>query len=321
MDKEIKDLRPLFIANIKVESTRVVMSNTPIVLLCGGFVDNHASPHERRVLEIKSLRHVITHKLYSEPREFEPFLPETITSWMDDGLFPDLVNYEEELAAICTCVVVILESPGSIAELGAFSQNQEMRSKLFVIKSSFFSDPLKTNSFINLGILRHLVNGDAVSTVEEYPWNIDTPQLVEETVIDDILDSIEVNLLQYSDTQILNLNNSSHTTVFICELISIFIALKLQEILRYMQSLGFQLDKTSLQRKLFLLEKFQVIVKHNYGGTDFYLSNSTDFHSVTFGYQKGRVTPQDLKLMTHQYYKAVKDNKRLGAIRDVKRKL
>jgi hypothetical protein len=65
----------------------------------------------------------------------------------------DLLTLENLLAKSVSAVTILLQSPGTIAELGAFSNHDLLKDKLVVVV-----DPkhMKAQSFINTGPIRHL---------------------------------------------------------------------------------------------------------------------------------------------------------------------
>ncbi|MDX2469931.1 MAG: retron St85 family effector protein, partial [SAR324 cluster bacterium] len=65
----------------------------------------------------------------------------------------DLLSIENELAEYSDCVVIILESAGTFAELGAFSNNEKLVKKILVVNDSKFKDE---KSFINEGPIQKL---------------------------------------------------------------------------------------------------------------------------------------------------------------------
>jgi hypothetical protein len=295
-------------------NTRIASPSSPVVLLCGGYVPKTSSDGE----SVSSLRHRLTEFVsFHGKTKLEFFMPEEITNWRDDGVFPDLFTFELELAAICTAVILIIESPGSIAELGAFSQHEELRHRLLILNSNHYSDPIRENSFINLGILRD-IKKSKTSEVDVYPWDVNNPSSANDTLMKRIVDSMEEFLLKFEGAEKLNLSKASHLTVFICELISVFVALQLGEIERYIKSLGFSSNRKVLLRKLFLLRKFKIIEIENYGSVDYYLRTKNDFSSVQFRYKNTRYTPLDVKLSCQRFYESANHGKRLGAIETVR---
>lgn len=65
----------------------------------------------------------------------------------------DLLSLENLLAKSVHAIVIILESPGSIAELGAFSNHNLLKDKLVVLVDKKYKNK---KSFINLGPIRFL---------------------------------------------------------------------------------------------------------------------------------------------------------------------
>jgi len=141
------DPRDSFLSSIKLPAVRVEPANAPIVLLCGG--PNPPTTQESgEVINAASLRQAIT----QAQTPFELFLPEEITRWQEDGIYPNLMEYEKDLAGICSLVVVVIESAGSIAELGAFSQLEEMSDRLYVIRRIIDGEDTSLSIWGYLGI-------------------------------------------------------------------------------------------------------------------------------------------------------------------------
>jgi len=251
-----------------------------------------------------------------ESTDFELYRPEEITTWQDGAIFKNLVDLELELAAICSLVVIILESPGSIAELGAFSQLSELREKLLVIKSSTFNEEKNKNSFISLGILRHLKETNPQS-VKTFPWDLESPRNIDVATIQDVLSGIGESLSKTGSTQVLSNKYETHSTTLVCELIRNFIALKLFEIVKFLDAFGFVLNADQVKRKLYLLEKFQLVKSVEYGGAEYYFRTKHKYNKLRWGAIKGKRL-DDVKIILDcaAYYKNNKDRHRLGAIKD-----
>ncbi|WP_339811262.1 retron St85 family effector protein [uncultured Imperialibacter sp.] len=65
----------------------------------------------------------------------------------------DLMSLEGELATYSDCILILLESPGTFAELGAFSHNDELVKKILAVNKLEF---VGEDSFINLGPLKKI---------------------------------------------------------------------------------------------------------------------------------------------------------------------
>lgn len=308
----LRDPREQFFSTIDIDKCRIKHTSSPIVLLCGGKVkvkDNADDPPP----SIRSFRHAII----DSHTPFEIFRPEEITTWQTDGLFKNLVDFEKELAAICSLVVIVLESPGSFAELGAFSQLQELNQKLVVINPSQFSDSgNEPNSFINLGILRHLKEFNTDS-VKVFPWDISKPDEISSQVLNDSIESIKAVLDKIPKSTKLKITHDSHASTVVFELLNLFVALKEVEVVEYLNKLGFDLSKDQIKRKLFLLCRFQLIKNVEYDGAKFYCGISSEFNRLRLAAIEGNsLDSTQIPIDCKMFYKEIKDRHRLGAIKE-----
>ncbi|MBU2773346.1 hypothetical protein HMI48_05320 [Acidithiobacillus ferrooxidans] len=278
MGHPFQDPRPTLLSAIDIEACKIELSNTPIVLLCGGPVHIKERPDDPTPA-IASLRHAVTEANTS----YEIFRPEEIESWLFDGMFRNLMNLEADLASICSLVVIILESAGSLAELGAFSQLPDLSKKIIAIRSSSFID---APSFINLGILRHLAEHET-SSVKSYPWDVEKPITISKEVVDDVIQDIQEGLNHLSKSSKLKLTNSSHVVVLICAIIELFSALKESEIHDYLVQVGVAITKDDLKRKIFLLKKFRLISNEVYGDATFFMRSKEPYHRLRMALKEG----------------------------------
>lgn len=270
MQNALRDPRPILLSNIDITGSRVEFSNTPIVLLCGGLVPIKERPEDDDP-QVSSLRDAISRA----DKNYEMFRPEEITSWQNDAVFKNLMNFEADLASICALVVIILESAGSLVELGAFSQLPDFSKKIIAVHSSHF----RKDSFINLGIFRHIAE-DHESCVKSYPWDINDPSSITTEIVDDLISDIKVELDELPQSQVLNASQSSHVIVLICGIIEYFAALKEHEIFDYLMLIGVEITRSRLKSKLFLLEKFRLIKVEEYSDSTFYMRSKEPYHRL-----------------------------------------
>lgn len=129
------------------------MRPKPVVFICGGKLAL-AGP-------FKSMRDAIVRS-----RCIEDELPATTVLLAEKAIerfqtsrnFRDLVEFERLVAEIAEGVMLIVEGPGAIAELGFFSVISEIQSKLYVGVDSALHD---RNSFISAGPLAYMESCDA----------------------------------------------------------------------------------------------------------------------------------------------------------------
>jgi hypothetical protein len=114
-----------------------------IVFLCGGPVKAKSRSMRYRFLKFSK---------YRLPN-FRLFLAESATKDLTQHGEPEFVNladFESVIGEIADCIVIFVESPGSIAELGFFVHNPKTLKKLLVVNDM---NRQKKDSFINVGLV------------------------------------------------------------------------------------------------------------------------------------------------------------------------
>ncbi len=111
------------------------------LFLCGGMSTKKNTSYRDRLRK----------KIESE--RINVLYPEDLFMEMLNKKQYDLLTMEEVLADNCDIIVLFPESPGSFAELGAFSQNNETAKKLLVFQHNKFK---RTRSFIAQGPIDYM---------------------------------------------------------------------------------------------------------------------------------------------------------------------
>jgi hypothetical protein len=133
------------------------------LFLCGGAVahDGNPKPQNLRdyIYRVRRLR-----------SSYEIVLAEKANQLYRDTDYTDLISFEEDIARIAALVLVIAESAGSLAELGAFASNNTILKALRVmIKKTHDSG----ESFIRFGPVQRVRTSykhAKVGHVGVYPW-------------------------------------------------------------------------------------------------------------------------------------------------------
>jgi hypothetical protein len=100
---------------------------TRFIFFCGGAI---APAGE----SAKSLRcSLLRDKKIGRRLKAEIVLAEKANQLYRDTDYPDLISFEEDIARIAAMVLVIAESAGSLAELGAFATNDMIRPALSIL--------------------------------------------------------------------------------------------------------------------------------------------------------------------------------------------
>jgi len=164
----VKDPRDQIISAIDVNAIRI-RNPARFIFFCGGSVSNAPDvepPTSMRDLCIRWLKK-------NASTTFEKIcLAEKISErvkdhvYKRDPIYTNLIDLETDLAKLADLIVLIVESPGSIAELGAFSVVDDTRKKIqvFIREERFNAD-----SFITLGPVRYLQVNNRGS-VRAYWW-------------------------------------------------------------------------------------------------------------------------------------------------------
>lgn len=119
-----------------------------VVFVCGG-------PYASRG-EFQSIRDVIVRDGLVEQAlpDVQPLLAERASEkFKTIRGFVDLLQFERVIANVSEGVLLIIEGPGAIAELGAFAIPSEIREKLYVAVDSGLHDG---SSFISAGVITYI---------------------------------------------------------------------------------------------------------------------------------------------------------------------
>ncbi|WP_145249044.1 retron St85 family effector protein [Pseudomonas oryzihabitans] len=289
-----EDKRERQLSQISLENSRVFLE-PPTVFLCGGDTDvTHPAPVSVRGALVSHL-----HKVGCILAD-SITLAESFKDWIHDAVYQDLLVFESDIAHISSLIVIILESPGALAELGLFVRNNVLHKKMLVfIKEEHFVQ----DSFIKLGPLRYL---DAVrpGSVYSYPWEVDSTTgrpILEGALKATLLhmrDDIIAVIKSQDKTEQFDIKNEGHISFLIYELINNFRALKLTEIESYLKLFDIALRREKLKRLIFLLEKFNFVGIARNGHLDYYYP-LRDIKKIDFS---GRFDSAATKVLSMKFY-------------------
>lgn len=114
-----------------------------------------------------SLRHYLLNEKKIESRlNAKVILAEAANQLYRDSSYTDLITYEEDIAKISRLILLIAESAGSLAELGAFSSSGQIKKKLSVLMQQKYFD---AESFVRFGPIERLQQ-EAETKVAFFPW-------------------------------------------------------------------------------------------------------------------------------------------------------
>ncbi|MEI2733441.1 MAG: retron St85 family effector protein [Rhodoblastus sp.] len=112
-------------SDLNKDKLRISRPSKPI-FLCGGLIKAPNPPPSLRDYILRNFKP-------KTPLDGQVILAEAANQLYRETAYSDLITFEEDIAQIASIILVIAESPGSLAELGAFASNHIMRSKLRII--------------------------------------------------------------------------------------------------------------------------------------------------------------------------------------------
>ncbi|SKA15910.1 hypothetical protein SAMN02745674_02199 [Lysobacter spongiicola DSM 21749] len=201
-------------------------------------------------------------------------IAEKLTSLLHGDDFHDLLEFEEHIAALSACVLIFVESPGSIAELGSFAVMPHLTSKLLVVCEQRMDSALQP-SFIFMGPVANL-RRIRVNSVQVFPIFKDGSTAADSTKLDDCWQFIEESVVESIRRPIpeapLNAASLPHKMVVVAATVDLFVALKLGELHEAIRRFGVDVSTKQLRKITRMLEQFSIIKRVPYGHEDFFFS-------------------------------------------------
>lgn len=132
------------------------------VFLCGGFIS--PDPKSKSASSVRD--YLIRLRQAEKKIKGKVVLAETAQQLYRDTNYPDLISFEEDVARVASIVLVISESAGSLAELGAFASEPVIRPALRIILSE---EHHQAESFVRFGPVKR-VERDNRDHIGVFPW-------------------------------------------------------------------------------------------------------------------------------------------------------
>lgn len=306
-------MRELLLEKIDLSASRL-KPYKGFIFLCGG-------PTDIRSPTPISIRDAIYRELSAdEGIERRIRVAEHYKDWSHDGIYRDLVSFEQHLAELSSVIVLVLESPGSIAELGLFSAIQEFKERLLVfIETNHY----QSASFIKLGPIDYLekiyenaAQCDRWTKQEAYRevFDADAAQSLQA----DFADAVRERAMQATPERRLDPEKWLHRALLACDLLSLCAALTVRELRMLMIGLGVNYTEAELKQLLFLLERVDLVAMEPKGDRRYYVTIDDREHIHLGIRDRNFDTMRFRSDVVSQYEKD--DKKRFRAIQDVRRR-
>ena len=248
--------------------------NTPnIILLCGGptAIDgSYLSARDFFNRHLRSDRPALAERVK---------LAEDVNVWFQphkDQPFPDLLELENYLAHLADVIVLFVESPGSIAELGAFAASDVLRPKLLVVFNTFYHS---SQSFIAEGPIRKIRN-EKEELVQSGAWDPKQPYTPETTEEFGLVANRLTDIIEHRETLrpqqfAFKAKEIGHTLRLVADLIRIPGVASRSDIEKCLEELRCKDALASLDRHLSVLQSVELITEHRRFNQIFYVHDSS----------------------------------------------
>jgi hypothetical protein len=155
----VAELRVLY-DDLNLDGVRVFRPSK-FMFLCGGYISNEVGSKPINLRDYLFRVRQIANR-------YNVVLAEKATQLFRDSAYDDLISFEEDIARIASVVLVIAESPGSLAELGAFTANETIRNALRVVIQQRHE---VAESFVRYGPIQRIKNAKRAN-LAVYPWRV-----------------------------------------------------------------------------------------------------------------------------------------------------
>ena len=251
-----------FLGEINRDKLRVKRPSK-FVFLCGGLI------HPDKTAIAVNLRDFIWRRKSIGQRGTAYVLAESAQQLYRDSGYKDLITFEEDIARIAAVVLVISESAGSLAELGAFSSNTIIKPVLRILVSE---TNFGQESFIRWGPIERVLT-PVRDRVGVFHWLDSDPVELEKSAEPLFLD-IEKFINDHVATEPATLAypNDTSVSVFYDIMWAIYLAdaITISFLLEIVQRVHKTLTLSELKRKLYTLRVARWVDIKPFGGQDYY---------------------------------------------------
>ena len=203
---------------------------------------------------------------------------EDFIDYLKDSTYSDLLQFEDDIAKLSTLIIICLESPGSLVELGLFTNNPYIANKLLVIAPQ---DKVENkDSFIFLGPLTNLELNSSGSVLI-YPWPENDRNEYEH--LDIIISDVMAKFKKIPKSKAFDQRDVAHLVMLIHDIVMISTPIKQYEIEWVLLVLGIEVNEKELNRYLYLLDKLGMVKHTTYSNVKYFYDVEGGKRRVKFG--------------------------------------
>ena len=248
------------------------------IFVCGGIVD--ATSGIPPSFRDRFIQHSAAHH---DEVDDAIVLAESFKDYFKENTYNDLLVFEDEIANLASLVLIFLESPGSLVELGMFCSRDNFYKKLLIVAPQ--EETESEDSFIYLGPLEHIKRKES-SSVVVYPWPKNDEAEYEQDYLIDLLHHVNEKLHSSLKTSSFNKENSGHVALLVYEIIRLSYPILVGEIELALEALELSIDEGDIKRHLYLLSKLGMVSHNFYSSYTYYYPLFKDLKTVNFGRDK-----------------------------------
>lgn len=192
-------------------------------------------------------------------------IPENHPGWWAFSGYEDLLTFERDACHLARAIVLIPESPGSLAELGALAVDDSIVRRLLVVVQSRYLEPTVRESFLNLGPLKRaeiLKNRCVISAAGKELLNDDFEAIAE---------FVHERLPSLHNTERLQVGVPTHRFLLIADLVDLLLICRPLELQSALSHFKINLSTHELERSARLLEFFGLIRIEHRGAEQFFV--------------------------------------------------
>lgn len=285
------------------------------IFVCGGIVDatSQIPPSFRdRFIQFSAKKDEEIHQSI--------VLAESFKDYFKENTFNDLLVFEDEIANIASLILIFLESPGSLVELGMFCSRPTYYKKLLIVAPQEKTE--SEDSFIYLGPLEHIKRKEE-SSVAIYPWPSEFDIKYDADYLSDLNYNIKEKLRSVSNQVIFQHTNSGHIALLIYEIIRLSYPILIGEIELALAALGLNIEESEVKRCIYILTKLSMIGVNFYSSYKYLYPLLKDLKTINFGKDKNNKVcdTQSIQMSINQSYIMMEDNANARKRRTAKRQI
>ena len=197
-------------------------------------------------------------------------LAETANQLYRDTTYQDLITFEEDIAKISAMVLVIAESAGSLAELGAFASNDTIRKSLAIVMQEKYAD---AESFIRYGPVERVKKEDS-ERVAFFPWRENSKRKIVKVSarphVQGVVKFLNGILKKIPNTTLFSKSTEIREFIILYWVIHLSLAIPIGKLTLYVENIIRDVDERKVRKYLYCMQLAGWIDIKHYSNTDYY---------------------------------------------------